>query len=129
MTLLFKHNGKQLKGLAERKRQEGASDEEMLALFGREPYYWDLRVAPVYSRFAAQWRDDTGREYMEIDDSRLAVRLPISKNKSRTMLMPVQNEKLRLVEVGGGDVLSVEVISVNMAQGRSATGWIEYKNS
>ncbi len=128
MTLLPKHNGLQLAVLVEQERAKQTSEEEMLRLFGPEPYYWEIVVAPKYSQFHPEWTDSFGREYMIINETNLAVRLPIVKNIERSLTLPTEGKRLLLIEKGGGNMFPIVVISANMSRNRSSTGWIQYKH-
>lgn len=124
MSLLGNYSGKQLKEMAEQKLVAGASEELMRELFGPRPYYWEQMVAPPYGKFKPQWRDASGREYSELPDDYMAMRLPIAKNRDHSLTFPAIGEKLFLVEVGGGNTIELEVLT---AGARRATGWFQYK--
>jgi len=127
MSLLRKHSVQRLKQLVVQYREAGVADEQMLALFGEQPYYWEQRTSPSYAQFVPAWRDESGREYSPIAEGLMAVRLPIAKNRERTMEMPLPGQKLLLVEVGGGNTLCLEVISLNVERHRHSTAWFEYR--
>jgi hypothetical protein len=127
MSLLRKHSVQRLKQLVEQYRAAGTSDEQMLELFGAQPYYWEHRRSPSYAQFVPSYRDDAGREYSPVAQSLMAVRLPIAKNRERTLEMPLAGQTLRLVEVGGGNTLHLEVISLSVERHRHSTAWFEYR--
>ena len=124
MSLLRRHNGIQLGVLLAERKQAGATDKELRRLFGPEPYYWQQLTAPRYRQFKPEWRDQLGREYEQIAENHMAVRLPIAKNREREMEFPLEGQALLLTEVGGGHTLAIEPISLNA---RRSTGWFEYK--
>jgi len=130
MSLLKKHTAAELLELLRQHRDEALEDDEQLdALFGRAPYWFEERIAPRYGEFVVQWRDAQRREYMQLWEGALGVRLPIVRNRDHELEFPRERQTLRLVQRGGGHVRDIEVRTVQLSEGRTSTGWIEYSEA
>jgi len=72
------------------------------------PWFNRRNLTPRYSEFRVDWTDSIGRQYMRLEDDKLAVRLPIK----RGLELPNAGERLELVKPGDGHIWHITVVEV-----------------
>lgn len=126
MTLLLTLSQPALLAELERCRETLMSEEKLERRFGKPPYWFEEHTAPRYSEFAVQWRDSDGREYMELWEGALGVRLPIHETRTKILELPIVDDALLLTKPGTGHQRRVEVVTSQQAENRTSTGWVTF---
>ena len=124
MTLLGKHSIPDLRRMHEEAVQRSTEPEEMRAKFGKQPYYFldHTSPSPPYAHFYPMWTDEDGRQYTQVDENLLGIRITINKRKLQPSIdFPPENTILELSSLRGGERVRINLESVWVGDTRRAT--------
>ena len=102
-------SGTELAQRFEQDQLQGLSTEILRQRYGSPPHWFQTGSAPRYGEFKVHWQDHEGRQYMFLEETQLAVRLPIRMNRDRLLGFPSLGQTLILTEHGGGQQRVIQV--------------------
>ena len=129
MTLLKRFSNSELREVFEEALLRADTNAKLQHNFGQPPYHFlEGRTGPVarYRDFQPKYVDRLGRQYSELEEGQLGVRIPIAvRRENPTVEFPQDGETLRLISLSKFAIREVYVISLQINPTRRSTAWLE----